>query len=892
MSETDVAEPVAGEQLQIPHEPISTEQALDRFLEWTITQGLNLYPAQEEALLELFANRHLILSTPTGSGKSLVAAGLHFKALVEGKRSFYTSPIKALASEKFFDLCKTFGAEHVGMLTGDASINPDAPLICCTAEVLSNLSLRQGEDLDIGYVVMDEFHYYSDPERGVAWQIPLITMPNATFLLMSATLGNPARFKERIEARSGRECATVTGVERPVPLQYEYRDTPIHETVQDLNDADRAPIYIVNFTQRECAELAGNLTSLKLTSKEDKAAIWAEIGDFRFDTAYGKEIKRFLGFGIAVHHAGLLPKYRLLVERLAQRGLLKVICGTDTLGVGVNVPIRTVLFNKLCKYDGEKVGILKVRDFRQISGRAGRKGYDDRGYVVCQAPEHVIENLRIHLKIAANPKKGKKLKKRTPPERGYVHWDETVFRKLIDSPTETLVSRFRLDHGLLLQTIQRDAEVNDPSARNFATLRELVEHSHETPERKSELISNAAQLVTSLSKSRILEMVEDTQRGGRYWVSVAEGLQIGFALHHSLSLYLVDMIGRLDRESDDYVLDLLSFVEAILEDPMLILRRQLDKMKDVLVAQMKADGVEYDERMERLEKLTWPKPNEDIIYDSFNAFRKNQPWVQGDTVKPKGIGRELFTEYLSFEEFVRRYGIQRSEGLLLRYLSQLFKVLTQTVPDEAKTDEVWDLLGFLRTMLARVDSSLLEEWENLLHPETGSARKAGTEAGDAAVEQYELLRSPKAFRARVRAELHQLTRALASKDWEEAAFCVWSESDAEADNAVTDSAESDNAETGRSHWTADRFEAELAPFYDEYKRIDSSPLARQAHLTSIEQVGDGHWTVLHTLLDEEEDNLWHVNADVIIDTRATSANAIELGLDRPLLRLRAVRATA
>ena len=333
---------------------------LDRFLGWVSEIGLEPYPAQEEALLELMAGRHVVLSTPTGSGKSLVALGLHFKARCEGRRSFYTAPIKALVSEKFFALCDVFGPENVGMLTGDASLNWAAPIICCTAEVLANMALRQGEATDAPYVVMDEFHYYGDRDRGSAWQIPLLTLPHTTFLLMSATLGDTAAIEEKLRERTGREVAHVHSDERPVPLDFEYRERPIHETVEELLEADKAPVYIVNFTQRECAELGQALTSAKISSREEKRSIAEAIGEFRFDTPYGKDVRRMIGHGIGIHHAGLLPKYRLLVEQLSQRGLLKVICGTDTLGVGVNIPIRTVLFTKLCKFDGEKVRILEL----------------------------------------------------------------------------------------------------------------------------------------------------------------------------------------------------------------------------------------------------------------------------------------------------------------------------------------------------------------------------------------------------------------------------------------------------------------------------------------------------------------------------------------------------
>ncbi|MCP4900401.1 MAG: DEAD/DEAH box helicase, partial [bacterium] len=319
--------------------------------------------AQEEALLEVFDGRHVILNTPTGSGKTLVGLGLHFRDLCLGHTSFYTSPIKALASEKFFSTCEELGAENVGMLTGDASINPQSHVLCCTAEVLANLALRRGSNLEAHSAVLDEFHYYGDRDRGVAWQIPLITLPNTQFLLMSATLGDMQGIANRLEQQSHREVALITSVDRPVPLDFSYSETPLHETVSTLAHENKTPVYIVNFTQRDCSERAQGLTSMDLTTREEKLAIRDAVASARFDTPYGRELKRFLGFGIGIHHAGLLPKYRLIVEQLAQKGLLKVISGTDTLGVGVNIPLRTVLFTQLAKYDGRKVTLLKVRDF-------------------------------------------------------------------------------------------------------------------------------------------------------------------------------------------------------------------------------------------------------------------------------------------------------------------------------------------------------------------------------------------------------------------------------------------------------------------------------------------------------------------------------------------------
>ncbi|MCH9650152.1 MAG: DUF3516 domain-containing protein [Deltaproteobacteria bacterium] len=811
---------------------------LDLFLEWAGDLGFSLYPAQEEALLELMAGRHVILNTPTGSGKSLVATGLHFKGLCEQKRSFYTSPIKALASEKFFALCDDFGAENVGMLTGDASINPQATIICCTAEVLSNMVLRKGEGADAPYVVMDEFHYYADRDRGAAWQIPLITLESTKFLLMSATLGNTSRIEQYLAEQTTSEVSLVRSDDRPVPLDFEYRQTPLHETVQRLLDQGKSPIYIVNFTQRECAELAQSLTSMQITTKEEKRAVLDALKGFRFDTSYGKEMRRFLTFGIAVHHAGLLPKYRLLVEQLSQQSLLKVICGTDTLGVGVNIPIRTVLFTKLCKYDGSETKILSVRDFKQISGRAGRKGFDDRGSVVCQAPEHVIENLRLVQKAAKSGKK--KIVRRKPPQRGYVHWDEQTFQGLIEKPPETLKPSFRLTHGMVFNLIQRDAD-SDASNDNFTSLRELLKRCHEDDASKKRLFSEAAVLVRSLYRADVIQTARDTQ-SNYLWVVVNEDLQWDFSLFHTLALFLVEILEAQNPDKPDYALDVMSQVEAILENPQIILRKQADRLKGELIALLKAEGVPYEERMERLEEVTHPKPNADQLYDAFNSFRELHPWVRGEAVKPKSIGREIFENYMSFADFIRRYGLQRSEGLLLRYLSQLYKTLDQTVPEKAKDEAIYDILGFFRAMLERIDNSLIEEWQSLLHPELRLASQEERQEAQQKVAFYELLHDSKVFAARVRAEMHQLVRELAKGNWEEAALCVVQETE--------------------DPWPAERFEAALTPFLEEYDQIVFTPDARQARLTTITRTSERVWKVAQVLLDPEEDNLWCIEAEV------------------------------
>jgi superfamily II RNA helicase len=266
--------PSLGEHLPAARD---NDSLLGAFLEYVEQRGISLYPAQEAAILELFEEKNVILNTPTGSGKSLVATALHFKALSQGKRSVYTCPIKALVNEKWLSLCKEFGPENVGLSTGDATVNRDAPILCCTAEILANLALREGVETDIGDVVMDEFHYYADRDRGVAWQTPLLTMPTTRFLLMSATLGETGFFEEILTRLNGRPSTTVRATDRPVPLEFSYAESPLAVTLEELVGSGKSPVYVVHFTQNEAAQNAQNFTSIALCSREQKAAIAARL---------------------------------------------------------------------------------------------------------------------------------------------------------------------------------------------------------------------------------------------------------------------------------------------------------------------------------------------------------------------------------------------------------------------------------------------------------------------------------------------------------------------------------------------------------------------------------------------------------------------------------------
>ena len=861
-------------------EKLSNDVLLGRFLDYVEGRKLQLYPAQESAILELFEEKNVILNTPTGSGKSLVATALHFQALAKGRRSIYTCPIKALVNEKFMALCREFGPDNVGLSTGDASVNRDAPILCCTAEILANIALREGAAANVQDVVMDEFHYYADRERGVAWQVPLLTLPQTRFLLMSATLGDTAFFEEELTKLTGRPTAAVKSTDRPVPLAHEYSELPLAKTLESLVAGGKAPVYVVHFTQLEAAQSAQDFTSINVCTRDEKAAIANTLEGFKFTSPYGPEIKKWLRHGIGLHHAGLLPKYRVLIEQLAQKGLLKVICGTDTLGVGINVPIRTVLFTRLCKYDGQKTGILSARDFHQIGGRAGRKGFDDQGWVVAQAPEHVIENLKLAEKAARD---GKKSVKRQPPERNFVNWDKNTYVRLIAAPPEKLTSRFQVTHGMLLNVLSRKGD-------GCAAMQKLIRDCHETPRQKQAHIKRAWQLFRSLLDRKIVEFIEPERRlqavarndsggdelppeGGvpianEQKIRVNVELQDDFSMDQVLSLYLLETIPLMDPQAPDYALVLLTLVESILEDPDIILRKQLDKVKDQKMAEMKMEGIEYDQRMEELEKCEHPKPNREFIYSTFNNFAARHPWVGEENIHLKSIVREMFEEFRSFADYIKLYELHRAEGVLLRHLNSVFKVLAQTVPDSAKNEQVREMELYLGTMIRQVDSSLLDEWERMRDPnyrpgETKEVRPPGAEEA-----AQDITRDTKAFTAAIRNRVFTFLRGLVIEDFEQALAHLSSAQDAEG-----------------QPWTAARLQAALDAYHTDHERLCLEPNARNARHTYVMPAEDKKsWRVQQMLVDPAEHNDWVAEFDVDL---ATSRQQNE-----PVLRLRRIGSLA
>ncbi len=804
------------------------------FSDWTARQGLTLYPHQEEALIELVSGANVIVSAPTGSGKSLVATGAHFTALAADERTFYTAPVKALVSEKFFALCDIFGADEVGMMTGDGSVNPDAMIICCTAEVLANIALREGADADIGQVVMDEFHFYADPDRGWAWQVPLIELPQAQFLLMSATLGDVSRFQRDLTRRTGRATAVVSAVTRPVPLSFSFALTPVHETVQDLLDTRDAPIYIVHFTQAAAIEQAQALMSVNVSSRAEKDEIAELIGGFRFAPGFGRTLSRLVRHGVGVHHAGMLPKYRRLVETLAQAGLLKVICGTDTLGVGINVPIRTVVFTALSKFDGTRNRLLQAREFHQIAGRAGRAGFDTLGRVVVQAPEHVIENERALAKAGDDPRKRRRVVRKKPPP-GMVSWGLPTFERLVAAEPEPLRSSFGVSHAMLLNVIGRPGNA-------YAAMKHLITDSDEDRPAQRRHIHRAIAIYRALLAGGVVERLEVPDADGRC-VRLTVDLQADFALNQPLSPLALAAIDLLDRESPEYALDVLSVIESTLDDPRPVLGAQLFRARGEAVAAMKAEGVEYEERMDLLESVTYPMPLADLLQAAYEMYARGHPWVRDHELSPKSVARDMHERAMTFAEYVGFYGLARSEGLVLRYLADAYKALRQTVPEEARTEELTDVTEWLGELVRQTDHSLIDEWEKLRNP----VEEAEHLAAD---RPPALTASTRAFRVLVRNALFRRVELAALRRHDELGAL--------------------DADAG---WDAAAWAAALDGYFAAHDSIGTGADARGPAMLIIDQL-PGFWSVRQIFDDPAGDHDWGFSATVDLAASDEAGTAV------------------
>ena len=815
---------------------IPAEDALELFMGWCESRGLELWPHQEEALLDLATGDHLILGTPTGSGKSLVALGLCFMACCTDRRSYYTAPIKALVSEKFFDMVRLLGRDNVGMVTGDVTINAEAPIVCCTAEILANIALRDGEQADIGAVAMDEFHFFDDHDRGWAWQVPLLTLPHVQFLLMSATLGDVSAIAATLEEHTDRSCELILDAPRPVPLSYRFVNTTLEATVKVALEAGETPLYIVHFAQDAALKSAQHLASFGVSTKEQREQVKDALAHTRFTTSFGKTLRRLLLMGVGVHHAGMLPRYRLLVEKLAQRGLLPVVCGTDTLGVGINVPIHTVLLTQLTKFDGRRMRRLNAREFHQVAGRAGRSGFDTEGLVIAQATEYEIENARALAKAGGDPRRARKIVTKKPPA-GYVGWNEQTFQRLIAATPETLRPRLRITHSMVLAEVEQGGDAR-------ARVLRLIEDSMQSPEEKAALATRTEEVLATLIDAGVVERVS-VEGGGEAYSTTVE-LPDNFALDQPLAPFLLAALELLDPEDDAYALDLISMVEATLENPPQILRAQEREARDKAMAEMKAEGIDYDERIERIQEVSYPMPLEELLSEAFERYVAKVPWAADYELRCKSVLRDMVETAADFKGYVQRLGIARSEGTLLRYLSDAYRSLSRTVPADKLDERLLNVVAWLGMVVRTVDSSLVDEWAGTTTDEI--------DAGTAPAAADVVVQDRRAVTLLVRNALFARVRLIAISDA----------------NALGELDEGWG-------WRAPRWRQAIEAFYDAHDEVLLDGDARSWDFLTIDDTDEGTehvWHVRQMLKDADGDRDFGIAADVDLDATQEEGEAI------------------
>ena len=812
----------------------------EAFSSWASSTGRPLYRHQDESLIEILSGNHVIAATPTGSGKSMIALAAHFVSMAHGGRSYYTAPLKALVSEKFFDLVSLFGADNVGMVTGDVSLNADAPIICCTAEILANQSLREGPTLDADMIVMDEFHFYADPQRGWAWQVPLLELTRPQFIAMSATLGDTTVFRKQWTERTGRPTVEITDAQRPVPLEYDYVVDTLQDTVERLLSEGRHPIYIVHFSQKDAVDTASSLMDRKLVSPEIRSQISREISTVSFTKGFGQTLRGLLTHGIGVHHAGMLPRYRRLVERLTQQGLLPVICGTDTLGVGINVPIRTVLLTSLVKFDGSKMRHLRSREFHQIAGRAGRAGFDTVGFVRVLAPEHEVETARERARLTAaqeaarderEAKRAKKKasKKRSGPKEGQITWSRSTFERLRDAAPEALQSHFEMTHSTVLNVLGGAADAGRDPAEHLV---DLALHNDDQPLPANPHIRHLADIYTSLLQAGVVEHLSSSraQELGVSRLQLVADLPDDFALNQPLSPFALAAFELLDPDSPTFALDVISIVEAVLEDPRPLLYAQENQAKAAAVASMKAQGMEYDERMAALEEISWPKPLEELLSPAFSVYARSNPWVGDLELSPKSVIREMIENAMTFTELISRYDVGRSEGVILRYLSDAYRMMRQVIPEEIMTEELESMISWLADLIRSVDSSLLDEWEAMMNGEElaeaeSAASAVGLERAFGADESGAIAFTANrhAFRNAVRRALFNFVELMSRDDVDG------------LERASAQAADNDELFAQVAPWTGDDWDHALERYWAEHDWIDINQDARAQALCTLEE---------------------------------------------------------
>jgi hypothetical protein len=698
----------------------------DKFL-WS--RGLEPYPVQEQAIGKIFAGTSVLVTVPTGTGKTLMAKAALHAALGRGHRAVYTTPLRALTEEKFRELCVDFGEANVGFATGDYKVNREAPIQVEVAEILWNRIVADKHVCPAEIVVMDEGHYFNDPERGYVWEQSIIGLdPRTQLVVLSATVGHPERFCHWVELTRRVPMELVDSRERKVPLVHEFREDMMIDTVRSLAFTGDVPAIVFVFGREQCFEVARLIKSCRrFTTDEEKAKVEALCEQALLPTGAAKELKPLLAHGIGIHHAGILPRYKQLVEQLALERLIKFVVSTETIAAGINLPARTVVFPSLRKFIKQQVRLVTAAEYHQMAGRAGRPQFDDRGLAITLAPEDIVSELKKELKDAAKRpaydeakvKKSVYNRARSEAQRkGDIVWTPEIHAELVKGEPAELRSKTKITAEQVLAIGLPDlaAEVL-PGAAGEAAQRMAAAEASLPPSMRLDIVT----VIDNL-------LLDDFERRGLHKVLaqlVANMRAIGVLDEHGkqVSGQMIRQLQGMDGLFIYYVLynhqldyvELRELVEYLIDHD--IIQRQLDrKDEDVKREWMRTRLRELREGNPQVSwedvEAEWDKEHPRVltkvetIHQELSA-KIPHPELHGGK-RAKNVWATLEESGLPFLEFVERHHLEHEEGNLFSYLVRVMN-FARKLGEASQLSELDDMAERVQRILARVDVRLVDD---------------------------------------------------------------------------------------------------------------------------------------------------------------------------------------
>jgi len=697
------------------------ELELSFYEKFLLGPGIEPYPVQELAIGHIFAGRSVLVTVPTGTGKTLMAkAALHL-AVGRGQRAIYTTPLRALTEEKFRELSSDFGEANVGFATGDYKVNREAPIQVEVAEILWNRIVADKHVCPAEIVVMDEGHYFNDPERGYVWEQSIIGLdPRTQLVVLSATVGHPERFCQWVEVTRRVPMELVDSRERKVPLVHEYREDMLIDTVRELAHTGDVPAIVFVFGREQCFEVARLLKSCRrFTTDEEKAKIDELCNEALLPAGCAKELRPLLGHGIGIHHAGILPRYKQLVEQLALERLIKFVVSTETIAAGINLPARTVVFPSLRKFIKQQPRMMTAAEYHQMAGRAGRPQFDDRGLAITLAPEQVVSDLKKELKHTKDVERAKKTvygrARNDAQRRGDVIWTPELHQELVKGEPAELRSKTKISAeqvlaiglpdlaektlpGTDVEARMAEAEASLPPSMRLDIVT-VIDNLLLGPKDRSELQKILAQLVANMRAIGVLD-----EHGKQIAGDMIRNLQ-GM---DGLFIYYV-----LFNHQLEYV-ELRELVEYLLDHD--IIQRMIDRKGE----DEKREWMRTWLRDQRLENphVTWddaeaqwekehPRPltKIELIHQEF-ASKVPHPELHGGK-RAKNVWAQLEDGGFSFLEFVEKHHLDHEEGNLFTYLVRVMNFAAKLY-EASQLTEFEDMADRVKKLLARIDLRLIE----------------------------------------------------------------------------------------------------------------------------------------------------------------------------------------